>query len=136
MACGHLHASGDTEVQHGEGDHWCGNDVREDHRLDALGRHHPGGVRRERIALVPCVEPDHDALRGGIGDMGQQMVGQPRRGLANEQSVHPVRAGTDGAAKAGGAKGKAGAKSVRQALSVIRGQQIVRLLHGVVVGIE
>ncbi len=80
-----------------------------EHRADPHRREHPRRVECEHIALAARVVGDDHTARCGVLDPPRRLlVEQPSaeagRGLADDQSVHPHRAGADCGAQARGAE--------------------------------
>ena len=65
---------------------------------------HARGVLGELERVVARVVTDHDAASRRVADLCEQVGREPRRDLADEHAVHPVRAGAEDAAQPGGAE--------------------------------
>ena len=69
------------------------HDVAKDHRPQAPRRAHASGVERKRIALAAGVVADDHSPSCGIGFGLQQVVGDTRGCLSNDEAVHSLRPG-------------------------------------------
>ena len=79
------------------------------------GGHHPRRVLGEHVALAADVVADDDAALGSAGIGRLEVVGQPGRRLAHDESVHPQRPGADGGAQPGGPERQAARRTARPA---------------------
>ena len=119
---------------HGKGHERGGGVCFEKQNADAPRRDNLGAVLRKNVAVLAAVETNHN--RGlFIGGVLDQVHGQTEGRLGDEHAVHTVRAGSQFAAKAGGAKSQASAKAALQLGLVFagdeRGQFCARLGVGV-----
>ena len=136
VRCGDHHACAKPKVFHGEC-HERGGSVRfKKQNADAPRRDNLSAVLRKNATVLAAVETDHN--RGlFIGGVLDQVHGQTKGRLGNEHAVHAVRAGSQFAAKARGAKCQASTKSALQLRLVFagdeRGQLCARLGVGVLV---
>ncbi len=101
---------------------------------EARRRHHAGGVEGEDVALAAGVVADGDAARRGVRLFGEQVVGEPRRGLPDDEAVHPQRTGADGRAQAGRSEHQAPVEALGEDV-VGAGEEGAQLVTHVVVGL-
>ena len=96
---------------HGEGKHRCRHALVEKKCLDAGGCHNFCAVAREDIAVHSAVEADN--RRWSI-EILLEVCRQASCCLGNQHAVHAVRASSQLASKASGAKAKALAAAIKQ----------------------
>ena len=100
VAGGHHHAGHAAELADREGQKGSGQRTREDVSLQPGAGHDLGGVAREDVGVVAGVVPDHHAGAPG-GAVVLQVGGEAGGGAGDDDTVHPVRARSEGAAQAG-----------------------------------
>ena len=99
----------------------------EDDRAEPRPGQHLRGVPREHVGLVPGVVADDDGAAAALPEVGSE----PRRRTDHDGPVHPVGAGAELAAQAGGAELQPPVEPVRQLLDVVGDQQRLELAPGV-----
>ncbi len=143
---GHHHAGDAAERPDGVGEHRRRQRAGEQHGLEARADHHRGGVLGEDVRAVPGVVPDHDGAAGVplLDEVRREAGGCPD----HHDPVHPVGAGADLPAQAGGAeleppvegvgelRGRTGpGRGVRPGLGGHLAEEVLELGAGVRVGV-
>jgi hypothetical protein len=93
-------AGGAPEVPHGERQHRGRQVRREHHHAEAGAGEDLGGHPGEQVGVVTGVVADHDGATAVL----VEVAGQAGRGARHDHEVHPVGAGADAPAQAGGAE--------------------------------
>ncbi len=93
-----------------------GQRARHHPRREPGAGHHLGGVAGEDVGVVAGVVADDDRARSTAGPAAppRQVGGEAGGGPGHHHPVHPVRAGAQGAAQAGGAELQRAAEAVRE----------------------
>ena len=103
VARGHHHAGHAAELADREGQQRRRQRPRHHQRPEPGAGHHLGGVAGEDVGVVAGVVPDHDG-RAGRGAVVLEVRRQAGGRAGHDDAVHPVGAGAERAAQAGGAE--------------------------------
>ena len=99
----HHHTGHAAELADREREQGSGERSRHHQRLEPDARHHLRGVAGEDVGVVPGVVPDHHGGAGRSADVREvrrEAGGRP----GDDDAVHPVGAGAEGAPEAGRAE--------------------------------
>lgn len=101
-----------------------------------MGCHHVRRVAREHVALVARIAGHDDTAGAGVGDVGEQVTGDPRCRLTHHQSAHSGGSAVHPRAQPGGPEGDATGETLGEQITLAARQHPFQLSAGFGIGID